>query len=287
MNELESREDTKQSEIRNPKFEIAFYLFCFARSDRLSVVEGTGVDGQHPLFLWRFLDITAVLSMASLEEFCGPSADLRMQDLTWVGPRACRHEQVIEHVMRHSPVLPARFGTLFSSLESLENFLKKHHGVILDFWDRIADKEEWAIKGLLDRARAREDLLSAILGTLEPSISCLPPGVRYLQEQQIRGEVEKELNCWLKETCIAIATDLSRYASDSCERRALSVDEAGRAREVVLNWAFLATRSVVGDVRARIGRANAEHAERGLFFELSGPWPPYSFCPRSLTEPVA
>jgi hypothetical protein len=39
------------------------YLFCFARSGLLPAIEGTGVDGQSPLFLHTLLDIAAV--------FCG------------------------------------------------------------------------------------------------------------------------------------------------------------------------------------------------------------------------
>ena len=55
------------------------------------------------------------------EEFAGPEAELNLQQLSWVGPRALRHEAVIEEVMASSPVLPARFGTLFSSAEAWPN----------------------------------------------------------------------------------------------------------------------------------------------------------------------
>ena len=44
-------------------------------------------------------------------------------DLAWVAPRVCRHEAVIEEAMRQSPVLPARFATLFQTIASLAQFL--------------------------------------------------------------------------------------------------------------------------------------------------------------------
>ena len=69
------------------------------------------MDGHHPLSVFRrFQNLCAVLSEVRLEDFCGGAAELRMRDLAWVGPRALRHEAVVEEVMRHSPVLPARFG---------------------------------------------------------------------------------------------------------------------------------------------------------------------------------
>jgi len=212
--------------------------------------------------------------MVPLEEFCGSSAESRMQDLNWLGPLVCRHEAVIEHVMRHSPVFPARFGTLFSSIESLEDFLKKHYGEISRFLDKVTGKEEWAVKGLLNRARAREEFLSVILARQEKKLSS-SPGMRYFQEQQIRAGVDKALNCWLKSVCQEIANDLRGYASDFCKRKVL--DRGAEGNETVLNWAFLVTRSAIVEFRERIDRVNANLAHQGLVFELSGPWPPYSF----------
>jgi len=263
----------------------AIYLFCFARSSLLPTMEGTGLDGQNPLFLQSFLDIAAVVSSVCLEEFCGPAAESRIQDLSWVGPRACRHEEVVEQVMRHSAVLPVRFGTIFSSLESLEKRLQEHHGAISEFLDQVLDKEEWAVKGLLDRAKAKEELLSIIFAQEARRLASLSPGMRYFEEQRILAGVEKELNGWMKKVCKEVANDLKYYSQNFCERRVFSREATGSERDMVMNWAFLVARGVLADFRAGVDRANADHAERGLVFELSGPWPPYSFSPSLEMDP--
>jgi hypothetical protein len=59
----------------------------------------------------------------------------------------------------------------------------------------------------------------------------------------------------------------------------LSREVTGMDKDMVLNWAFLVPRKAVADFRTRIEQANAEHDRQGLVFQLSGPWPPYSFCP--------
>jgi len=110
-------------------------------------VEGTGVDGALSLWVIRTsTDLCAIVSEVSLEDFCGAAAELRMQDLVWVAPRAVRHEEVVEKVRCQSPVLPVRFGTLFSTPESLEEFLGLHHQTISQFLDRVADLDEWSVK---------------------------------------------------------------------------------------------------------------------------------------------
>ena len=99
------------------------------------------------------------------------------------------------------------------------------------------------------------------------------------------AEVEKELNGWLKGICNAIMDDLIHQAAEFRRRRVLSQGSSENDREMVLNWAFLVNNSAVADLRERINRANATHAQQGLSFELSGPWPPYSFSPSLVMAP--
>lgn len=259
--------------------ETAIYLFCLARSSLLQTIEGKGLDEENPLCLKRFLDITAVISAVALDDFCGPLSESRMQDLAWVGSRACRHEEVVEQVMRQSPVLPLRFGTIFSAAESLEKRLEKHHEAISQFLDKVTDRQEWAVKGMLDRARARDELLSLSLAKEEKHLASSSPGIRYFQEQRIRTGVEKELKSWLLEVSNQMRNDLSRFASEFCQRRLFSREVTGNDRDMVLNWALLIQSGALTDFRTRIEQANQEFARRGLVFELSGPWPPYSFTP--------
>jgi len=260
-----------------PESPFAIYLFCLARPQVEPELTGGGLDDGSPLLSWQFRDVVAIVSKVGMEEFCGPEAASRMQDLAWVGPRACRHEAVVEMAMRYSPVLPARFATLFSSLESLEKFLKNHYASVCRFLDRVVDKDEWAVKAMLERKRAKEAIFSARLASQEQALSCLSPGMRYLREQRMSAGLEKELNRWLQETCHEVLEDLRRVEATFERRPVLSLSAKEEDKEMVLNCAFLVPRSVVENFRGRIQGVNACHAEEGLLFELSGPWPPYSF----------
>jgi hypothetical protein len=260
----------------------ALYLFCLARSNLLpDVVVGAGLDNQTPIFLMRFQNIAAVLSKVSFEDFCGSSAESRMKDLAWLGPRVCHHEMVIERMMHHTPVYPARFGTLFSSIESIEKLLKKHHDEVLRFLDKVLGKDEWAVKGLINQTKAKDRLLPEVLAKQETELSS-SPGIRYFQEQRIKAGLDKVLKSWLKEVCPRIVEDLKQYSSDFCERKVLT--HGGEAEnDMILNWAFLVPKSAIADFRKRIEQINTDHVQKGLVFELSGPWPPYSFS-YSLSE---
>ena len=262
----------------------AVYLYCFACKNTFQTVEGMGIDGLYPIFMATAKDITAVVSMVSLDAFNGPEAESKMKDLSWIGPRTLRHEEVVETVMEHSPVLPARFGTIFLSLKGIEEILHTHHDRISHFLDRVSGKNEWAVKGLLDRERAVKEIYAMGLEREAVRLSSLSPGMRYLQEKRIRADVEKDLKERVKDIAIEVLNGLCLHASDFTEHKLVSRDVTGSDREMILNWAFLVPGESAEAFHGRIIEVSGRYETKGVLFELSGPWPPYSFCPSLRVE---
>jgi hypothetical protein len=226
------------------------------------------------------------LSRVSQSEFCGSPGEKNLQDLAWLAPRACRHEAVLEQVMRMGAVLPARFGTLFSSMASLESFMRLHESAMGRFLERVAGQEEWAVKGFFDQARAESDWL-AQWRCEKPCRTDSPPGLAYLQEQSLRLQAREALDDRLAKVCGDLESELSLVASDMAPRRILARERPEAGREMILNWALLLPSAAVADFRGRVERVNAQEPLGGLAFEVSGPWPPYSFCQALEAEAVS
>lgn len=241
----------------------AYYLYCLAPAGYALQLNETGV------FVRGCQDITAVLSQVPREEFCGADAGARLQDLAWLAPRACRHEAVVEDVMQQAPVLPARFATLFSSLDRLQGFLTEYHEAIAGFFANLGRQREWAVKGLLDRELATRQTAGLPAGGRSP-------GRDYLQQIRSAGQAREGLSRWLRATCQHAAGELQPHASAFRERKPL---KAAETPEVIVNWAFLVPLGAEAAFRQAVGKLDALHSSRGLGFVLSGPWPPYSFAP--------
>lgn len=259
--------------------EIAYYLYCLTPSGCGVEASAIGVDGQHAIVVRACGEIGAVFSEVELGEFCGESAEARLQDLAWLGPRVCRHEAVIEEVMSRVPVLPARFATLFTSFDSLKQSVLEHREAITGFFAQLGDKQEWAVKGLLNRAGAPERLGSSGQPAAEERALVTSPGARYFQEKRIKAQFERDFNLRLKEFCRRAAAALGAHADGFRERKVLVPVTAGTDAEVVLNWAFLLSPAALEDFRVRLERFNGGEAFPGLMLALTGPWPPYSFAP--------
>jgi hypothetical protein len=259
--------------------ETVYYLYCLTPRGCGIKASVIGVDGRHPASVHACGEMGAVLSEVELGEFCGETAEARLQDLAWLAPRICQHEAVIEEVMGQAPVLPARFATLFTSLDSLKRSVLEHREAITGFFSQLGDKQEWAVKGLLNRSYAPGRLGLPSQLAAEESAPGASPGARYFQEKRIKAQWERDFNFRVKEFCRRAAAALAANAGSFRERKVLAPVTPETDAEAVLNWAFLVSPAVLDEFRERLERLNGGEAFPGLMLTLTGPWPPYSFVP--------
>jgi hypothetical protein len=254
------------------------YVYCLALSDRFSDIKGPAVDGDGHFICHRRGRVVAVTSEVLLEEFSGPAAEDRMQDLEWVGPRVCAHMKVIEQVMQSSAVLPFPFGTIFYSFSSLDDRLSKNMQTIEHFLSYVEDKQEWAIKGLVSTQDACEAIYADLLAK-EQQHAPDSPGKRYFFEKKIRAGAQARLGELTQTLAQSIVADVSEFVTDERVRKILPGAVAGTSEEMFLNLAVLVPTGKVPEIISRLDEVNAALADRFLRFQYSGPWPPYSFTP--------
>ena len=112
----------------------AIYVFGFIPKGALPrEVEIQGLEPGQTVIQEEFSDISAVVSYVPLSDFVGEDAELRLQDIEWVGPRAVNHQRAIEKILDYSLILPAQFGVLFSCLDSLDQYVRCNHSEIKEF----------------------------------------------------------------------------------------------------------------------------------------------------------
>ena len=258
---------------------LGIYLFCLIPAAPLPKITGNGMDGEHPLFIEVIGEVAAVLAEVNIEDFTGPESQAKMEDLTWVAPRALRHEKVVLSAMEQGPVLPVRFGTVFSSIEAAAEPLRQRQDVLMKFFQDTIDKKEWTLKGYVDRSQARARMTAARLAAEKEQLTGLPPGKRYFLEQKIKGAVDKDVTVWLKEMGRDILSVAKKTSVGFSECRLQSQDVTGRDEEMFFHGALLVPDASRENMQRLLSDWNAAHQVAGLLLELSGPWPPYHFAP--------
>lgn len=255
------------------------YLFCLTPASPLRSIAGNGIDGEHPLFVEVVGDVAAVVSEVNLDDFSGPAARERLEDLAWVAPRALRHEDVVMTAMEHGPVLPVRFGTVFSSLTAVAEALRQRQEALKKFFRDTDGKQEWTLKGYVDLPQARARMTAARLAAEKEQLAGLSPGKRYFLEQKIKGAVDKETTAGIK----GMGEEIGKMARDASvgfsECRLQSREVTGRDDEMFFHGALLVPDGSVAAMEGVVDAWNTRQETQGLRIEISGPWPPYHFAP--------
>jgi len=263
--------------------EEAIQLYCFADRSCPDVAVESGAGDGGPVEVLRGPKLAAVVGRVSRDFFCGPGAEGRLSDLNFLAPHLMRYQRVIQGVMTCSPVLPLRFGTLFSSCEALEASMARHEEDVLRFLDEVRGKGEWALKGLWNEGDALASRVERLLEERGDELAS-SPGKRYFQERRLRDEARKGLRRDVDAVCEPLLQALGSLAADFRERRLLPSDLAGGKGTMIVNRALLVEEDAVEEMKARVESSNREFALAGLAFTLTGPWPPYTFAP-SFEEP--
>jgi len=254
-----------------PADDAALYVYAIVAASSRSSLTVAGIEDR-PVHWLEHDGFGVAAGVVDPSDWTGEAGAEHLKDLSWVGPRAYRHEQVVEAVMEaHPAVYPARFGTLYSAPDRLRQTLDARGDLLRDFLSSVEGAAEWAVKGLLDRERA------ANRGDAPDDES----GIAYLQRKQAEQAATEVLDEWLDEVAETLFDPLAAQAD---EARVLSVPaDAGRDREVAFNWAFLVPGGREEAFRAAVQTQSDRYADEGVTLDLTGPWPPYNFRP-SLEE---
>lgn len=249
----------------------ATYLYCAVQSAR-DPVRGArprppgGLPGAGPL---RGLDagdgVWLVAAAAPLERYGAEAIDARLADLDWVSKCALAHDAVVEHFARSRPVIPMKLFTLFTSDERALAHVARTRRKLTRLFARVADREEWGVRLLLDERRAlapREAPVSAVSGT------------DFLTRKKNAKDTRQRLVADALAEADRLFDALGRVADDS--RRRTPAAEGPTSR-MVLDAAFLVGRADARRFKATVRDAARPLTARGLECLLTGPWPPYHF----------
>lgn len=214
----------------------------------------------------------ALVQSVDAETWTGPGADERLQNVEWVGPRAYRHEAVVEQVDERGAVFPMRFATLFSGPQALVDRLAARQRVVAEFLDEASDHREWSVKGHLDRATA-----SAKLGSGARDASKSSSGADYLKRRAEKRSTGDQVEEWVREVAPPMFDAFAAVATDAAVRT--GVDGPDDDTETAFHWAFWVPEDRLEEWTGVQDRLPASVEETGLELVLEGPWPGYSFRP--------
>jgi hypothetical protein len=252
------------------------YLFCVTgRLPKLKEAEDLAGNA-HFIF---YQGLFAVANRVSADEFSEENLKKNLANLEWIQTKASIHEQVIEAVMRNACVIPFKFGTLFNTEENLKTMLKKHIGGFKDTLKYLEDKEEWGVKIYCQTERLKKNLIQddKELLNLDKEINSASPGKAFIfkkkKEELVNTIVNKKLNEYGQDSF----ERLKQHSIQSRINKLLPQEVTERKDDMILNSVFLIDKNKVANFVNTVEGIKIRYADQGLFFDCTGPWPPYNF----------
>jgi hypothetical protein len=252
------------------------YLYCVVQRDKPPPLARAplGVPGaRKPRAIDAGRGLWLIAADCSPEEYGEEAIERGLRDLAWVSARAVPHEAVVEFAGRSGTVLPMKLFTLFRSDErALEHvaFQRKRIDRLLE---RLAGREEWGLRMLLDEPRAVERLARSAREEAKGS-----SGTEFLLCKKKQRDLSRDVVERGAERAIALFDQLSSRADDA-RRRSPPAGPAGR--RILLDAAFLVRRARVKPFQSAVRKAASKLLRDGYELTLTGPWPPYNFVAES------
>ena len=226
------------------------------------------------------IGLYAVVSKVSPDEFGEENLRKNFANLDWVKTKVSIHEKIIEGVMKDIGVVPFKFATLFNTEDTLKEMLEKQARILKENLDNLRGKEEWGVKIYCDIGKLKENLSQKDkeLVKLDKQIKSSSIGKAFILWKR-KGEMVKTL----------INKKLNEYGKDSYERlkqhsikskvnKLLPREVTDRKDDMILNSAFLIEKNKVPDFTNTVEDIKVRYTAQGLYFDNTGPWPPYNFC---------
>jgi Gas vesicle synthesis protein GvpL/GvpF len=252
------------------------YLYCVVQREKTPPLARAprGVPGAGaPRAIDAGAGLWLVASDARAEGYGEAAIERGLSDLAWVSERALPHEAVVEFVGRSGTVLPMKLFTLFHSDERALQHVAGQRKRIDRLLERLAGREEWGIRLLLDEPRALERAAQSARGEAKGA-----SGTEFLLRKKKQRDLSREVIERGGERAAALFDELSRRADDA-RRRAPPPGPAGR--RVLLDAAFLVRRGRAKPFQAAVRKAKERLGRDGYELTLTGPWPPYNFVAES------
>jgi len=242
--------------------EEALYLYGISRAMKKSSgkipaqASSPGIDGVTAVRAVTCGDFLCWVSHVNHVNFA-EAMERNMENLEWLALHSVRHQQVVGEVAAQVPIIPARFGTVFSGETALLENVTGRSKALERVFDRVADADEWGVKVFAQKTARPAGKTAAQSGK-----EYLQQKAAQIQQRPDRSDPELQ----------ELAAALKKVASDS----AASGKVSGAQPSLLWQATFLVARSRQKQWEKVLGEF-VERWDGVRRIEINGPWPPYSF----------
>jgi hypothetical protein len=206
--------------------------------------------------------LCGLTSTVSVQAFRAAQQAAEVSETGWLAGAVRAHERVALHALERAPVLPMRFGTVYSSLDDVHAMLQRHQSSLLAELQRLAGGTEWCLTvRVADSPDHENDSVHGAPNEVQPAAS----GTAWLLSRQAALQARELHAGRLTEHVERLRVGLAAHTRD------IVVSRSGGGTDLLRMWLLV---DDVPKLRAAVDELST-HTDAHL--ELTGPWPAYHF----------
>jgi hypothetical protein len=274
----ERSHEARPAAAQEPPASELVWTYCVTTVDVPAPAELAGVAGRRVERLER-AGLAALVGRVPAAEFAEEPLRRNLNELAWVERVARAHEAVLRCAFAAGTIVPLRLCTIYESDASVEAMLEREQGAFSDALARLAGREEWAVKLLVD-ADKLADAAAAQLDEGADETGESTGGGAYMLRRRRDRRVRALADSLAAEVGEQVHSRLAERAIDAVTLPAQNRDLSRHEGEMLLNSAYLVETDRVDDLRVLAAELEQRHEALGARVVLSGPWPPHNFVAR-------
>jgi Gas vesicle synthesis protein GvpL/GvpF len=256
------------------------WAYCITRGG-----EPPAVDGVHggPVELVERDGLTAFVSPVPLAEFGEDPLRRNLNDLSWLERVARQHEAVLERALEGGTIVPLRICTIFADEQGVASMLGERRSALDTALDVLDGRQEWGVKLIVDRGALERAARASAPEGFEDEVEGRSAGGAYMQRRRQERQLREIADRLAQDLAEDVHARLQDWATDAVVNPPQNPELSGHEGEMLLNAAYLVETAKVERLHELVVELRELHRGLGAQLELTGPWPPYNFVPRTET----
>jgi len=171
-----------------------------------------------------------------------------------------------------------KFLTIFNSEKRVNDIIIENSEQFLHNFKRIKDREELSVKIYCDEKKYKEKVMGEEIKKFEESIVGKPKGAAFFLKKKFDTELEDKIQSRIYGIANQVRDNISSLATEVKSNKILAQEITGISIPMILNSAFLVDHIKEELFSEKIDELRIDYESNGFLIELTGPWPPFSFC---------
>ncbi len=256
------------------------YLYCILGKIRKNetFLLSEGIDPAFPVEVICYRDIGAAVSTVWLSEFGEDGLHSNINNnINWVEEKARRHTLILEQISEQYSTAPVKFCTIFNDGKPIMQLLSEKYEELSHVMEAVEGKKEWTVKVFCQKETYYNQVENEKREEMESALQGRSPGAVYLLKKKFNETVKIAFENALSEKINSIYKLLQNYAEDIVPEDCLNCNDNESSRKMVLKCSLLISGENVQGFLMKMNETNERFIPDGLFLEITGPWPPFSF----------